>query len=84
MNGWTEDALAANLRADPSYKFSPEAQARSVGILDAMGMFVGRRAVLKLDPKAALPKSTNLAQQIKTADQLKPALPYKPTLGKKV
>src|SRR3990167_1186652 len=46
LGGWSEDQYAAYLRGSDNYRYSPEFQARTLSFLDAMGMFVGKGAVL--------------------------------------
>lgn len=44
-NGWGADLIDQKLRADPSYKYSPEFQTKALGFLDAMGLYTGQRSV---------------------------------------
>lgn len=75
MNGWTQDTLANALRHDPAYKYSPEYEAKSVNFLDAMGLFVGARPVLKMDQAADAQPQPGLPLHLQTGDQLSNPLP---------
>jgi hypothetical protein len=78
VNEWTEDALANALRSDEAYKFSPEYQAKTVNFLDAMGLFIGARPVLKMDPQAKKKPTPQLPMKL-TGGGLSNALPYQAT-----
>jgi hypothetical protein len=84
VNGWTQDALANNLRNDPSYDYSPEYQAKAVNFLDAMGMYIGARPVLKIDPSAKKKQQPQLPLKLDTGDGIKPPLPYQATFRRPV
>jgi hypothetical protein len=60
--GWTQPTFEGWLRKTPAYQYSPEYQAKAVGFLDAMGMFIGARAQLSemsLKQMANVPTSVN-------------------------
>jgi murein DD-endopeptidase MepM/ murein hydrolase activator NlpD len=45
LQGWTPDEVAAKLRADPAYKYSPEYASKAISFLDAIGLYTGQRPV---------------------------------------
>lgn len=78
VEGWSQDAAAQALRADPSYKFSPEYAGHVSTFLDGMGLLIGARPVLApTKTKArggALNAPLNLAPSL-TAPTATPAAP---------
>lgn len=79
MQGWTQDQMAAALRAQPEYKYSPEMQAKTVSFLDQLGLLIGARPVLE-DAGEDLPATGNVLAQFRDQtdgkpDPLNPGLP---------
>lgn len=72
LNGWTPDAVAGKLRDSPAWKYSPEAQTRTIALLDELGLFVGARPIVKPIDDPPLPAS----------EPLEPAVPAQVTLPK--
>lgn len=55
LTGWTPTQYAAKLRAQPQYKYSPEAQDSALHFLDGMGLLIGSRPTLTAGGKTNLP-----------------------------
>lgn len=83
-NGWTNDQWTSYLRSQPQYTTSAEYQANAVGFLDAMGLMIGSRPVLKSLPAGKLPTGGAAVPNSQIVPgkpaPLSPELPYVPTL----
>lgn len=77
--GWTQPIFESWLRKSPAYKYSPEYQAKVVGFLDSMGMFIGARAQLsELSVKQMMNVPTTVSEGGKNM-QVNPTLDTMPS-----
>ena len=76
---WTQPIFESWLRRQDAYKYSPEYQAKAVGFLDSMGMFIGARAQLsELSVRQMLNVPTTVSEGGKQM-QLTPPLDLMPS-----
>lgn len=61
LAGWKPTEYAMKLRAQPQYKYSPEAQTSALHFLDGMGLLIGSRPTLTAGGKTNLPGAPGLA-----------------------
>lgn len=61
LAGWKPAEYAMKLRAQPQYKYSPEAQDSALHFLDGMGLLIGSRPTLTAGGKTALPGAPGMA-----------------------
>lgn len=58
LQGWTPDEVAAKLRSDPAYKYSPEYRDKVLGVLDALSPILGVSPTIAPAAKIAVKQAT--------------------------